>query len=807
MIEHKEPIPSRIYNAAVGGHVAGAEDIFDDAMNKDQSTINNELTTAITGKLEASEKGAVNGVASLDGFGKVPSSQLPSYVDDVIEGYFYEGDFYSDAEHTELITPESDKIYIDVVSNKSYRWTGNIYFPINNPFTPDEEDLTVKNDRLKLADKTYDSASFSGMGRVYLRKNMVSNVNTLTQDMFYKGAAGSRTPNTNTIFIIQYDYTLSEDITIPDNCVLYFDGGSIGGAYTITFTDTLLMGKPDIKLNVTCDGTLKNKELHVEWFGAVGDGTYDETLGAQGTDNRQAFVNISTIVSASGGGKVVFERNKIYSASVEHSIRTLERHTQTKICIFRFNLAAAGVTVDMNGSTLQMITNTNNAYNMFIFIGCGNSKLVNGNIIGDGRNHQYVQYVPENHTDTTGTSYEWCYGINNIGSNLTLENINISHCCGDGMYTCSTVIDEVEYAAEVRYDKGEISYCGRQGISISRHKRIEINDVSIHSIGAYLSNPGFNPQSGIDVEFEDSSTVVGDYIFNRINIRATSNECLICNGNSHDMPVNDFIIIDSRFGKRVNTLDLTPEGLCKVINSRCAGVYLNKDTVAVNSTFVLSGAASTFGQITENCIIKPSPTSTTPPSIYGISSDYKMKFINCQISELKGSNETKTGFKEVSSTATLFVEFYNCKINADFFLSGGSESYRELRFYNCVLNDCFIDQGLTNLYAKSCVFNECLTANTGSARKTNITFDSCRLYNENTTLDNTYGWSSILSFGSFNYKFCDIETKQTIWRSNYSTGGSSDKGVYKRCIIDYSVSTAYYGTQKNFTDCTVTGIS
>ena len=30
MSEHKIPIPSRIYNAAVGGHVAGADQIIDD---------------------------------------------------------------------------------------------------------------------------------------------------------------------------------------------------------------------------------------------------------------------------------------------------------------------------------------------------------------------------------------------------------------------------------------------------------------------------------------------------------------------------------------------------------------------------------------------------------------------------------------------------------------------------------------------------------------------------------------------------------------------------------------------------------
>ena len=37
------PIPSMIYNAAVGGHVTNSQQIIDENFNKEQSTINNEL--------------------------------------------------------------------------------------------------------------------------------------------------------------------------------------------------------------------------------------------------------------------------------------------------------------------------------------------------------------------------------------------------------------------------------------------------------------------------------------------------------------------------------------------------------------------------------------------------------------------------------------------------------------------------------------------------------------------------------------------------------------------------------------------
>lgn len=81
--------------------------------------------------VQATEKGATNGVATLDGAGKVPSSQLPSYVDDVIEGYYYNGAFYNDSAHTAPITAETGKIYVDINSNKSYRYSGSAFYRID----------------------------------------------------------------------------------------------------------------------------------------------------------------------------------------------------------------------------------------------------------------------------------------------------------------------------------------------------------------------------------------------------------------------------------------------------------------------------------------------------------------------------------------------------------------------------------------------------------------------------------------------------------------------------------------------------
>lgn len=69
--------------------------------------------------------------ATLDSSGKVPSSQLPSYVDDVIEGYYSSGKFYYNEDRTSEISGETGKIYTDLISNKTYRWGGSAYVEIS----------------------------------------------------------------------------------------------------------------------------------------------------------------------------------------------------------------------------------------------------------------------------------------------------------------------------------------------------------------------------------------------------------------------------------------------------------------------------------------------------------------------------------------------------------------------------------------------------------------------------------------------------------------------------------------------------
>ena len=81
-----------------------------------------EITIDYGSYIPTTEKGSANGVASLGSDGKVPSSQLPSYVDDVLE-FNNKSSFPT--------TGESGKIYVAKDTNLTYRWSGSAYVEIS----------------------------------------------------------------------------------------------------------------------------------------------------------------------------------------------------------------------------------------------------------------------------------------------------------------------------------------------------------------------------------------------------------------------------------------------------------------------------------------------------------------------------------------------------------------------------------------------------------------------------------------------------------------------------------------------------
>ena len=113
-------------------------------------------------QVKRTEMGVANGVATLDSSGLIPTSQLPSYVDDVIEAYARTGQtalsstwLATGSASGTVIVPESGKIYVlmaattDYPENTEFRWGGSAYVKINDggisEMTTSEMDTATDN--------------------------------------------------------------------------------------------------------------------------------------------------------------------------------------------------------------------------------------------------------------------------------------------------------------------------------------------------------------------------------------------------------------------------------------------------------------------------------------------------------------------------------------------------------------------------------------------------------------------------------------------------------------------------------------
>lgn len=102
-----------------------------------------------TARIAESEKGKANGVATLDAAGKVPSEQLPSYVDDVKE-YDNLAAFPKDG--------EADKIYVATDTGSIYRWSGTQYIQINTSVASADSAVKLTTAR-KIAGVAFDGTA------------------------------------------------------------------------------------------------------------------------------------------------------------------------------------------------------------------------------------------------------------------------------------------------------------------------------------------------------------------------------------------------------------------------------------------------------------------------------------------------------------------------------------------------------------------------------------------------------------------------------------------------------------------------
>lgn len=97
-----------------------------------ETKVATEIKSLSDGKISLTEKGAANGVATLDANTKIPEAQIPDKFDNTIPCYYDDGKIYSDSSHQTEITPATGKLYYTQDTHIIYYYSGNNFIKVGS---------------------------------------------------------------------------------------------------------------------------------------------------------------------------------------------------------------------------------------------------------------------------------------------------------------------------------------------------------------------------------------------------------------------------------------------------------------------------------------------------------------------------------------------------------------------------------------------------------------------------------------------------------------------------------------------------
>ncbi len=145
-ILNKPTIPSKVSDLTNdSGFITGYTETDPTVPSWAKESSKPSYTASEVGAVATSAVGAASGVCPLDANQKVPTANLPSYVDDVVEAYARTGQtalsstwLATGSASGTVITPEAGKIYVlmadsgDYAANSQFRWGGTAYVKLND---------------------------------------------------------------------------------------------------------------------------------------------------------------------------------------------------------------------------------------------------------------------------------------------------------------------------------------------------------------------------------------------------------------------------------------------------------------------------------------------------------------------------------------------------------------------------------------------------------------------------------------------------------------------------------------------------
>lgn len=201
-------------------------------------------------------------------------------------------------------------------------------------------------------------------------------------------------------------------------------------------------------------------EQVITGFGAIAD---------DGKDDTDAIQKAIDAIHKKGGGVLVVPEG-IFDIDTEKSVKM-----------------KSNVTLKMEANSWFRALPTDKSRYYIIYVGdVENVTITGGNLQGDRNQH-------------LGVGGEWGMGIGIYGATkVTLENINIFDCWGDGICIAK---NKAKIATKIRLENVKCSNNRRQGLSIIAADGVEVEKCH------FTRTNGTAPQAGIDIEPDGDGTV------------------------------------------------------------------------------------------------------------------------------------------------------------------------------------------------------------------------------------------------------------------------------------------------------------
>lgn len=245
--------------------------------------------------------------------GIVPAANLPSYVDDIIEGYYYNSKFYTTSAHSTEITGETGKIFVDLSTNKTYRYSGSAYVEVsqgsvvsvNRALTSGTPSATITIDGISQtlysvtnSDTKNTAGSTDTSSKIFLigATSQAANPQTYSHDTAYVGTDGKLYSNSKVVLTGGSNASSSVAFT-PTTTSVYSmsSAGSVTAGTAASFTRGTFSQGTLPTLTFAMDGT-DTKQLNITF----GQGTLPTHSADTFTANTPTAVTLPSRTQVTG---------------------------------------------------------------------------------------------------------------------------------------------------------------------------------------------------------------------------------------------------------------------------------------------------------------------------------------------------------------------------------------------------------------------------------------------------------------------------------------------------------------------------